>query len=58
MEWSPTVRPGMMMLRAPIWQNRPMRVWVNSIVAGNPAKIIRENIETVHWGRLKQYDDA
>ncbi|WP_298957086.1 acyltransferase [uncultured Methylobacterium sp.] len=30
----------------------------NSIVAGNPAKIIRENIETVHWGRLKQYDDA
>jgi acetyltransferase-like isoleucine patch superfamily enzyme len=26
------------------------------VVAGNPAKIIRENIETVWWGRFKEYD--
>jgi acetyltransferase-like isoleucine patch superfamily enzyme len=30
----------------------------NSIVAGNPAKVLREGIETVHWGRLKEYDDG
>jgi acetyltransferase-like isoleucine patch superfamily enzyme len=30
----------------------------NCIAAGNPAKIIREGIETVYWGRLKEYDDG
>lgn len=28
------------------------------IVGGNPAKILRENIDTVHWGRLKEFDDG
>lgn len=28
----------------------------NTIVGGNPAKVIRQGIETVHWGRLKEYD--
>ena len=30
----------------------------HSIVGGNPAKIIRENIDTVYWGRLKEFDDG
>lgn len=30
----------------------------NTIVGGNPAKVIRENIETVYWGRLKEFDDG
>jgi acetyltransferase-like isoleucine patch superfamily enzyme len=29
-----------------------------TIVGGNPAKILREGIETVHWGRLKEFDDG
>jgi hypothetical protein len=28
----------------------------NSIVGGNPAKVIREGISTVHWGRLAEFD--
>ncbi len=30
----------------------------NTIVGGNPAKIIREGIDTVYWGRLKEFDDG
>jgi acetyltransferase-like isoleucine patch superfamily enzyme len=30
----------------------------HSIVAGNPAKVIRSDIETVYWGRLKEFDDS
>jgi acetyltransferase-like isoleucine patch superfamily enzyme len=30
----------------------------HSIVGGNPAKVIREGIDTVHWGRLKEFDDG
>ncbi|KQO65694.1 hypothetical protein ASG51_07975 [Methylobacterium sp. Leaf465] len=28
------------------------------IVGGNPAKVLRENIDTIHWGRLAEYDDG
>ncbi|WP_082480085.1 acyltransferase [Rhizobium sp. Leaf384] len=28
----------------------------NCIVGGCPAKVLKENIETVHWGRLKEFD--
>jgi acetyltransferase-like isoleucine patch superfamily enzyme len=30
----------------------------NTIVAGNPAKPLRQGIETVYWGRLKEFDDG
>ncbi len=30
----------------------------NTIVAGNPAKPLRQGIETVYWGRLKDFDDG
>ncbi|KQT61781.1 MULTISPECIES: acyltransferase [unclassified Aureimonas] len=30
----------------------------HTIVGGNPAKVIREGIDTVHWGRLKEFDDG
>lgn len=30
----------------------------HTIVGGNPAKVIRENIDTVYWGRLKEFDDG
>lgn len=29
-----------------------------TIVGGNPAKVLREGIETVYWGRLKEFDDG
>lgn len=29
-----------------------------TIVGGNPAKVIREGIDTVWWGRLAEYDDG
>ena len=29
----------------------------HSIVGGNPARVIRSDIETVYWGRLKEFDD-
>ena len=30
----------------------------NTIVGGNPAKVLRSDIETVYWGRLKEFDDG
>jgi acetyltransferase-like isoleucine patch superfamily enzyme len=30
----------------------------NTIVGGNPARVIKEGIETVYWGRLKEFDDG
>lgn len=30
----------------------------HTIVGGNPAKVLREGIETVHWGRLREFDDG
>jgi len=28
------------------------------IVGGNPAKVIKAEIDTVYWGRLKEFDDG
>ena len=30
----------------------------NCIVGGNPAKIIKQGIDTTYWGRLKEFDDG
>jgi acetyltransferase-like isoleucine patch superfamily enzyme len=30
----------------------------HTIVGGNPAKVIKEGIDTVYWGRLKEFDDG
>ncbi len=30
----------------------------NTIVGGNPARVLREGISTVHWGRLAEFDDG
>lgn len=30
----------------------------HAIVGGNPAKVIKTGIDTVYWGRLKEFDDG